>query len=107
MLHVDFVATYIRIEFMRPFRIRRWLPPFALAMLHAILELALVGIAVGPFIQTFPLWLSISIFTHILIPIIKEISSIPMPQALFPLSFISISIYPHMHSIPFRSAIHP
>lgn len=78
---------------------RRFLLPFAVAMLEAISKGALVGVPIRPLVLSEALWLAQLVLTNVDISVGKEVRSISMAETCFPLALVPISIEPHVDPI--------
>lgn len=81
--------------------------PFASTMFHATSKFAYVNWCVFPLVLAKPMRLTIDVLSTVNVAVCKSISALPMLKTKLPLSFVPISILPHMHTSSVRFALGP
>jgi hypothetical protein len=102
MLHVIFILACVLIVVFFP-----TLLPRSLSILYPVEKLTTIHIAIFPPVLPVSIGFSEYIFTHILIPDLKDIIPFSMPETVFPLPFIIIAIAPDMLPEPIRLILGP
>lgn len=73
--------------------------PLALTMFESIFKLTDVDAAIFPFVLALTFWLAICVGARIAITICKNIRSLAMLEAVLPLAFVSIVVFPLVHTV--------
>jgi hypothetical protein len=102
MLHVIFVLACILIVIFFPTFL-----PRSLSTLDPIEKLSTVEVVIFPSILPISIGFSENIFTNILIPDLKHITPLSMPQTVLPLPLIVIAITPYMLPEPIGLILNP
>ena len=85
----------------------RLLLPFPLAMLEAFLEVTDIHAATLPLVLSVSVWLATFVRSCKGIPIGEYVSSLTVFEAVSPLAFISITIFPLMDAVPVGFTVLP
>mmetsp|Transcript_29483 Transcript_29483/g.44761 ORF Transcript_29483/g.44761 Transcript_29483/m.44761 type:complete len:205 (-) Transcript_29483:1073-1687(-) len=84
-----------------------YLPPLALAVFHAVLELPCVDASVFPLVDPLAFRLAVRVLTRVQVSVGEEICALPTLEALVPRAFIAVSILPLMHAVAVSLAVFP
>ena len=107
ILLVLLVRALKAVVLLRRRSIRRWLPPLALALLQAAVELTLVDVTVRPDVLTIPLRQAGRVLARVLVAVAEEICTVAISKAALPLALVTVSFQPGVDAVALGSVLFP
>jgi hypothetical protein len=92
VLFVHLVVTVVVVKSVLVHSVGGLLLPFALAVLLSELEFTCVSVGIGPLVLSEALWLALDVLASIVIAVGKKVSTVSMPKAFGPLTFVSVAV---------------